>query len=170
MARTKIKEAPVLKSWEDVDDALKEIAEAELDIVDIEGEMNKQIQGIKLTAAQEAKPIQDRITSLGKDIKAFVEEHRGELDGKTKTLNFGKTGFRMSTKVILPKAQEKLAAIIKSIKARKMADCIVTTETINKDVLKKYTEDEIIRVGASLKKEDTFWYETDREKLQAVQR
>lgn len=170
MARTKIKETPVFKTWEDVDNALKEIAEAELDLVDIEGEMNKQIQGIKLTAAQEAKPIQDRINSLGKDIKAFVEEHRSELDGKTKTLNFGKTGFRMSTKVVLPKAKEKLAVIIKSLKARKMNDCIVVTETINKDVLKKYTEDEIIRVGATLKKEDTFWYETDREKLQTLQR
>ncbi|ADY54891.1 prophage MuMc02, host-nuclease inhibitor protein [Syntrophobotulus glycolicus DSM 8271] len=170
MARTRIKEAPVYKTWEEVDAALKEIAEAELDLVDIEGEMNKQIQGIKLTAAQEAKPIQDRIAAIGKDIKAFVEEHRGELDGKTKTLNFGKTGFRMSTKVILPKAKEKLAAIIKSLKSRKMNDCIVVTETINKDILKKYTEDEILRVGASLKKEDTFWYETDREKLQALQR
>lgn len=169
MARTKIKETPVFKTWEDVDNALKEIAEAELDLVDIEGEMNKQIQGIKLTAAQEAKPIQDRINSIGKDIKAFVEEHRSELDGKTKILNFGKTGFRMSTKVVLPKAKEKLAVIIKSLKARRMNDCIIVTETINKDVLKKYTEDEILRVGATLKKEDTFWYETDREKLQALQ-
>lgn len=170
MARTRIKEAPVFKTWEDIDTALKDIAEAELDLLDIEGEMNKQIQGIKLTAAQEAKPIQDRIASIGKDIKTFVEENRGELDGKTKTLNFGKTGFRLSTKVVLPKAKDKLEAIIKSLKARKMLDCIATTETINKDVLKKYTEDEILRVGASLKKEDTFWYETDREKLQALQR
>jgi phage host-nuclease inhibitor protein Gam len=170
MARTKIKESPVFKTWADVDDALKKIAEAELDLVDIEGEMNKQIQGIKLTASQEAEPINDRIASLGKDIKAFVEEHRDELDGKTKMLNFGKTGFRLSTKVVLPKPKEKLAAIIKSLKARKMTDCIVTVENINKDVLKsKYTEDEIIRVGASLKKEDTFWYETDKEKLQVLQ-
>lgn len=169
MSRTKIKDKPVFKSWEDVDSALKEIAEAELDLVDIEGEMNKQLQGVKLTAAQEAKIIQTRISAIGKDIKAFVEEHRDELDGKTKKLNFGKTGFRMSTKVMLPKAKEKLAVIIKSLKALKMSDCIVTTETINKDVLKKYTEDEIIRVGATLKKEDTFWYETDREKLQALQ-
>jgi phage host-nuclease inhibitor protein Gam len=168
MARTRIKEVPVLKSWEEVDAALKEIAEMELDLLDIEGEMNKQIQSIKLTAAKEAKPLQDRINALGKDIKAFVEEHRGELDGKTKVLNFGKTGFRMSTRVILPKAKEKLAAIIKNLKARKMNDCIIVTETVNKDVLKKYTEDEILRVGASLKKEDVFWYETDREKLQLL--
>ncbi|PYG86713.1 phage host-nuclease inhibitor protein Gam [Ruminiclostridium sufflavum DSM 19573] len=169
MVRTRIKETPTFRSWEDVDNALREIAEAEIDLLDIEGEMNKQLQGVKLTAAQEAKPIQERIKVIGKDIKAFVEEHRGELDGKTKTLNFGKTGFRKSTKVMLPKAKDKLAVIIKSLKARKMNDCILTTETINKDVLKKYTEDEIIRVGATLKKEDTFWYETDREKLQAFQ-
>lgn len=69
MTRVKIKEAPVFKSWADVDDALKKIAELELDLLDIEGEMNKQIQGIKLTAAQEAEPINERISSLGKNVK-----------------------------------------------------------------------------------------------------
>jgi len=164
--RTKIKETPNFKTWEDIDNALKEIAEAEIDLLDIEGEMNKQIAGAKVTAAQEAKPLQDHISALGKDIKAFVEEHREELDGKTKTLNFGKTGFRLSTKILLPKAKEKLESLINTLKSRKMHDCIVTTETINKDVLKKYSEDEIVKVGLVLKKEDVFWYEADREKLQ----
>lgn len=168
MARTKIKEAPVLRNWDEVDAALKEIAEKELAIEEIEGEMNKQIQGIKLSSAQEAKPLEERIDTLGKDIKAFVTEHREELDGKTKMLNFGKTGFRLSTKLSLPTAKDKVASIIKSLRIRKMADCIIITESINKDVLKKYTEDEIVRVGGTLKKEDVFWYETDRERLRST--
>ena len=66
--------------------------------------MNKQMNGIKITAAQEAKPHHDRISSLEKDIKQFVTEHRDELGGKkTKTLNFGETGFRKSTSVVIPK-------------------------------------------------------------------
>lgn len=34
-------------------------------------------------------------------------------------------------------------------------------------MLKKYPEADIIKVGGTLKKEDIFWYETEREKLQA---
>ncbi len=44
--RKRIIEAPVFKTWEEVDAALKEIAEEEIAIADIEGEMNKQINGI----------------------------------------------------------------------------------------------------------------------------
>lgn len=165
MGRTRIKEAPVYKTWNDVDNALKEIAQAELDLLDIEGELNKQINGAKAAAAQEAKPLQDRIDVLGKDIKAFVDEHRDELEGKTKQLIFGKTGYRKSTKVIIPKAKDKLAAIIKNLKARKMTDCIVVKETVNKEAIKKYSADDIARAGMVLKQEDVFWFETDKERL-----
>ena len=163
--RIRIKDVPFLKTWADVDVALKEIAEKEIEIEDIEGEMNKQINGIKIASGLEAKPHQDRIDKLGKDIKEFVTEHKEELDGKTKLLNFGSTGFRLSTSVIIPKAKEKIAAIIKSLRIRKMIDCITVVETVNKEVLKKYSEDEIIRVGGKLKKGDVFWYEAAREKL-----
>ena len=168
MARVRIKNQPTLKSWDEVDKALREIAEQELLIEEIEGEMTKQINGIKISSGLEAKPHQDRIAKLGKDIKEFVTEHKDELDGKTKVLNFGSTGFRMSTSVIIPKAKEKVAVIVKSLKIRKMIDCINVVETVNKESLKKYSEDEIIKVGAKLKKEDVFWYETAREKLKAT--
>lgn len=165
MARKRIKNQPVLKNWAEVDAALREIAEKEIAIEEIEGEMNKQINGIKISSGLEAKPLQDRIDKLGQDVKEFVTEHKDELDGKTKSLNFGNTGFRLSTSVIIPRAKEKVEAIIKSLKIRKMSDCINVVESVNKEVLKKYGEDEIIKVGARLKKEDVFWYETAREKL-----
>lgn len=168
MARTRIKETPVFKTWEDVDAALKEIAEKEIAIEEIEGEMNKQINGIKIASGIEAKPLQDRIDKLGKDIKEFVTEHKEELDGKSKVLNFGKTGFRLSTTLSLPKAKDKVEKIIAKLRKRKMDDCIIVKESVNKDVLKKYDESVIIEIGGTLKKTDTFWYETEREKIQAL--
>ncbi|MCQ4924106.1 host-nuclease inhibitor Gam family protein [Tissierella carlieri] len=168
MARTKIKEAPVLKTWDDVDAALKEIAEKEIAIEEIEGDMNKQINGIKIASGLEAKPLQDRIDKLGKDIKEFVTEHKEELDGKTKTMNFGKTGFRLSTTLSLPTAKDKLEKIITKLRKRKMDDCIIVKESVNKDVLKKYEEDTIVEIGGTLKKVDTFWYETEREKIRSL--
>ena len=168
MARIKITATPVFQSWEDVDTALREIGEKQLDITEIQGEMNKQINGIKQTAALEVKPHQDRIDRLSKDIEAFVLEHRTEMDGKTKVLNFGSTGFRISTKVVIPKASEKIENIIRALKARKMADCIAVQESVDKEALRKYGEDIITKVGAKLKKEDTFWCEPDLEKLEKI--
>lgn len=170
MGRKHIKEAPVLKSWEQVDAALKEIAENEIVLSDIEGEMNKQLNGIKITAAQDAKPHQDRIDKLGKDIKEFVTAHRDELGGKkTMELNFGSTGFRQSTTVGLPRDEEELLEIIRKLKARKMTDCINVKETVDKDALRQYGEDKVTGVGAKWKRTDTFWYEAARDKLERLE-
>lgn len=169
MARQKIKEIPVLKSWDDVDNALKEIAENEIKLDELEGEATKQIHGIKLAAGIEMKPYQDRIDALGRDIKEFVSEHKDELEGKTRAMKFGKTGFRLSTTLSLPSAKDKLEKIIAKLRRRKMDDCVVVKESVSKEVLKKYDESTIIEVGGTLKKVDEFWYETDRAKIQALQ-
>jgi phage host-nuclease inhibitor protein Gam len=163
MARTRIKDELVLKNWDDVDITLKEIAECELEIEKITTEMNEKIHDIKLEADMKAKPYQERIERLGLYVKAFVEDNKAEIDGKTKQLNFGKTGFRLSTKLVLRKVDK----IIENLKKFKMEDCIKVKESVNKEVLKKYPESDIIKVGGTLKKEDVFWYETEREKLQA---
>lgn len=162
MARVRI-EAPALKSWDEVDTVLKQIVQAELDIETIEAEMNKEMADIKEDAENRAKPHREEIKKLETLVKEFVTTNKLELDGKSKELDFGKTGFRFSTKLVLPKAIDK---VIEALKKHQMFDCIIIKENVNKDILKTYDEDIILRVGGSLKKEDTFWYETKREKLQ----
>lgn len=122
MARKKVTEQ-VLKSWDEVNDSLKLIGEAQNAIDTIEA----------------------------------------ELKGKSKKLAFGTLGFRLSTKLILPKA---IKTVIESLQRNGMMDCLTTKVTVNKEVLKTYDEAEILNVGASLKREDTFWYETDRHTVQ----
>lgn len=170
MARKHIKEAPALKSWEQVDAALREIAENEIAISDVEGEMNRQINGIKATADLEAKPFRDRIDKLGKDVKDYVTAHRDEFGGKkTMELNFGSTGFRQSTTIGLPRDEEELLDIIRKLKAKKMTDCIVVSETVDKDALRQYGQAIVEQIGAKWKRSDTFWYEANRDKLERAQ-
>lgn len=59
MARKRIEDQPTLKTWADVDRNLMKIAENEIAIENIVGEMNKQINGIKMIADQEAQPHHD---------------------------------------------------------------------------------------------------------------
>jgi len=169
MARKRVVEAPSLHSWEDVNDALRQIAEAQIALGDIESEMQKQIIGAQKVAEQEGKPYRDEIARLEREIKSFVTEHRDEMGkSKTMTLTFGEVGFRISTSISLPRAKEKLEEIIRKLKSRQMTDCIVVEEKISKDALKKYGEDTVNAVGATWKQTDAFGYEVNIAKLEQI--
>ena len=165
MARKRVIEEPTLKPWEDVNDALRQIAEAQIALGDIESDMQKQI----IVAEEQSKPIKDAQARLEREIKAFVTEHRDEMGkAKTMTLTFGEVGFRLSTSISLPRAKEKLKEIIRRLKSRQMHDCIVVEEKISKDALKKYGEDTVNAVGATWKQSDVFGYEVNIAKLEQI--
>lgn len=169
MARKRVVEAPSLHSWEDVNDALRQIAEAQIALGEIQGDMQKQILGAQKVAEEQSKPLNDNVAKLEREIKSFVTDHRDEM-GKTKSvvLTFGEVGFRLSTSVSLPRAKEKLEEIIRRLKSRQMTDCIVVEEKVSKEALKKYGEDTVNAVGATWKQSDVFGYEVNIAKLEQI--
>lgn len=169
MARKRVVEAPSLHSWEDVNDALRQIAEAQIALGEIQSDMQKQILGAQKVAEEQSKPLNDNVAKLEREIKSFVTDHRDEM-GKTKSmvLAFGEVGFRLSTSVSLPRAKEKLEEIIRRLKSRQMTDCIVVEEKVSKEALKKYGEDTVNAVGATWKQSDVFGYEVNIAKLEQI--
>lgn len=169
MARKRVVEAPSLHSWEDVNDALRQIAEAQIALGEIQSDMQKQILGAQKVAEEQSKPLNDNVAKLEREIKSFVTDHRDEM-GKTKSmvLTFGEVGFRLSTSVSLPRAKEKLEEIIRRPKSRQMTDCIVVEEKVSKEALKKYGEDTVNAVGATWKQSDVFGYEVNIAKLEQI--
>lgn len=169
MARKRVVEAPSLHSWEDVNDALRQIAEAQIALGEIQSDMQKQILGAQKVAEEQSKPLNDNVAKLEREIKSFVTDHRDEM-GKTKSvvLTFGEVGFRLSTSVSLPRAKEKLEEIIRRLKSRQMTDCIVVEEKVSKEALKKYGEDTVNVVGATWKQSDVFGYEVNIAKLEQI--
>lgn len=169
MARKRVVEAPSLHSWEDVNDALRQIAEAQIALGEIQSDMQKQILGAQKVAGEQSKPLNDNVAKLEREIKSFVTDHRDEM-GKTKSmvLTFGEVGFRLSTSVSLPRAKEKLEEIIRRLKSRQMTDCIVVEEKVSKEALKKYGEDTVNAVGATWKQSDVFGYEVNIAKLEQI--
>lgn len=169
MARKRVVEAPSLHSWEDVNDALRQIAEAQIALGEIQSDMQKQILGAQKVAEEQSKPLNDNVAKLEREIKSFVTDHRDEM-GKTKSvvLTSGEVGFRLSTSVSLPRAKEKLEEIIRRLKSRQMTDCIVVEEKVSKEALKKYGEDTVNAVGATWKQSDVFGYEVNIAKLEQI--
>ena len=169
MARKRVVEAPSLHSWEDVNDALRQIAEAQIALGEIQSDMQKQILGAQKVAEEQSKPLNDNVAKLEREIKSFVTDHRDEM-GKTKSVvrTFGEVGVRLSTSVPLPRAKEKLEEIIRRLKSRQMTDCIVVEEKVSKEALKKYGEDTVNAVGATWKQSDVFGYEVNIAKLEQI--
>lgn len=169
MARKRIIEAPALRSWEEVNAALREIAEEQIAVEEINAEMNRQVLGAKKSAEQECKPHFDRIAKLERDIRDFAEEHRGDLGkAKSRTLTYGEVGYRLTTSVVLPKAKEKLEEILRRLKARQMNDCIIVEEQISRNALKKYGADTVNAVGAQWRQKETFGYDVFTDKVERL--
>lgn len=171
MARVRMPDVCTLNSWDDVNLTLADIAELQREIQTIAANMQQSIDDAKLAAEIATEPIQKKIENLKAQMKVFANDHVIELGKrKTKFLSFGKLGFRKSASVELPKDKNKLAEIIRNIKAYKMNDCLVPQpEKIDKAKLKKYPEDKIRAVGASYTDGDTFWFEVAKEKLESAE-
>lgn len=166
MARKRVTE-PQLKSWEEVDACLKLMSDAENQLSVITAEMNAAIAEAKKEAEEKASPFKEMIKQNEGKIKEFTTIRKEELKGKSKQLTFGKVGFRQSTKLLLP---TDTAEVILKLRENGMADCINVKETINKDTVKSYPEEDILRIGGYLQRSDSFWYETDKDSLaEAVQ-
>lgn len=166
MARKRVTE-PQLKNWEEVDACLKVMSDAENQLSMITAEMNAAIAQAKKKAEEKAAQYKETIKQNEGKIKEFTTIRKEDLKGKSKQLTFGTVGFRQSTKLLLP---SDTAEVILKLRENGMADCINVKEIINKDTVKSYPEEDILRIGGYLQRSDTFWYETDKDTLaEAVQ-
>jgi phage host-nuclease inhibitor protein Gam len=166
MAKLRSVKPPALNDWQEVDEALREIGETEIKLSELEGEMTRQINEIKDKYALLSQPVSARVKELTGQIEGFVEAHRDDFDGKkTRTLNFGETGYRQSTTIVIPKDKDELDEVIRRLRARKMDACVVVTEKIDKDALRAYGEDVVRAVGAGWRTSDKFWCEANRDRL-----
>lgn len=164
MARVRMEDKEAIQNWEEADLVMKELTELELQQEIYESEMNQKISDIKLEYSDQAEPDQKRMKELAKDLKKFVKNHRADIKGKSRQLNFGKVGFRKSTRITIPKKVKK--KLVSLLERRGMDNCIKIKKTVNRDVLKTQPEHIIQSLGCILKEVDAFFYETDREKIE----
>ena len=108
MARRKVTCALQLENWQQADDALRQIGENRRDLAEIENMMNERIANAKADAEAKGRPIKDHIAMLEQALREFAMLHRADLGkAKSRTLTFGKVGFRQSTRLTLPRGVEK---------------------------------------------------------------
>lgn len=152
----------VLASWDDVDQCLAEIGKIDREIGLLEAAQQEQIDALKAATKAAAEPHQVKKTGLELAIQQYCEAHRAEFaNAKTRKLNFGSVGFRLSTSVVIKRIADTLAAL----KALGLTHCIRVKEELDKDAMRNLPTETLAEVGAGLKTVDAFGYEIDREQL-----
>ena len=161
MARRKVTAAPVLADWAAVDGALRDIRECEHALTELGVDRDRRIDGVKEEYSKMALPLQNRIKKLEADVKAYADAHRAELTGKSRTLNFGTVGYRISSRLILPAS--KAAEAIATLKALGRKEFVKTTETLDRAALLRQPVELLNQIGAYIQQRDEFYYDVSGE-------
>ena len=140
MARRKVTTAPVLASWAETDKALRDIRECRHTLAELAVERDRKIDAAKDTYTTTALPVQNRVKELEGQVKAFVDGHRAELVGKSRALNFGVVGYRLSSKL----GRDNL---------------IKRTETLDREALRREPAELLCKLGAYINQTDEFYYD-----------
>ena len=161
MARKKVVTEPALKSWQAVDDALRDIRECQHALTELAVEQARRIDAVKEECKNNALPLNNRVKRLEADIKDFVDAHRSELTGKSRTLTFGTVGYRLSSNLKLNLSD---ADTIAMLEAMGRTEFIQVTKKLDKVALKKQSSEFLDKIDAWVKTTDGFSYDvTDPE-------
>ncbi len=163
MAHKKVTSSPALLDWSAVDTTLRDIRECRHSLTEMDVEKSRAIDDIKDRYGKMALPLQNRIKRLEADVKEYVSAHREELNGKSKQLNFGTVGYRISSSIVA--STSKLGDIIAKLKAMGHSECVKVTETLDKKALGRCSADVILAVGAYVKQTDDFYYDLEEDSL-----
>lgn len=165
MARKKVASEPMMKSWAEVDDALRDIRECSHVLAELGVERDRRIDSAKDDYAKNALPMQNRMKKLEGYVKEYTDAHRAELTGKSRVLNFGTVGYRLSSK--LGFTGKTIADVIATLKGMGKTELIKTTETLDKEALRKQPADVLFAVGGYIKQTDEFYYDVSEGKPEA---
>ena len=161
MARKKVTSDPVLRDWAAVDTALRDLKDCRHTLAEMSIDLDRRVDSLKDEYNRNAQPLQNRMKRLEADIKEFVDAHRAELDGKSRALVFGKVGYRSSSRLML--APAKVAEAVAALKALGRKELIKTTETLDREALKKEPAEVLESIGAYIRTRDEFYYDLDDE-------
>lgn len=157
MARRKVTAAPVLSDWAAVDQALRDIRECEYTLTELGVERDRKLEAVKEEYRKVAEPLQNRLKKLVADVEAYVDAHRAELTGKSRTLNFGVVGYRISSKLMLSAG---VAEVIAALKTLGRKEFIKTTESLDREALKRQPAEFLEQIGAYVRQRDEFYCDT----------
>lgn len=156
-----------LNNWDEVDDAIRRMGELDIALERIQGEATMRINQIREEAKQKSAPLNSERKELEKAVQAFCESHKDEFSKKrSKVFNYGTIGYRLVRSVPIPKDKDKVAALLKSLKAFGLTDCIKVEEKPDRDKIAEQDDATIAKLGLKRTVKDSFRVQPDVERIQ----
>jgi phage host-nuclease inhibitor protein Gam len=162
MARQKVIAEPVYRSWDEVDQCLREIDEIDGRVSVQEAAVNEQIAAWREQLATATAEDLSRKARLEKDLKEFAEHHKDEFaKARSRKLNHGVVGFRKSSELATI-AKTKWEQVVALLQKAGLTNYINTKTTVNKEVVKAagLPDSTLELYGMKLEDKDVFYYET----------
>jgi len=158
-----------VENWEDADVAIKRMGEIEINLSEINGELTLAVNELKDSAKQSAAGLESERKYLERQITHYCEQQKAEFAKKrSRKLNFGAIGFRITTSVPVPRDKAKLADLIGALKRLRLETCIKTEEKIDREQISTLEDGTIAKLGLNKNVKDSFRIQPNLEKIQEV--
>ena len=132
--------------WADVDTALEEIGRVSVEILALEAELGRQIIDLASRYGSSLDALLLRRNGLESLIGGFCTAHRQEFNEKrSRQFTFGRIAFRLSEKIEVPDGLESVA--IWTLKGLGWFECVDVKEGLNRNALKKLTDEQLAQCG-----------------------
>jgi len=159
----------VIESWDDVDKNIRRLGEIDIITAKINGDITLEINALKEKAKKEASGLIIEHKHLESLITLFCENKKSEFAKKrTVTLNFGIVGFRTVKNVSIPRDKTKINALLESLKAFGLNDCISFIEKADKEKINELADESIVKLGLKRVVRDSFRIVPEIEKIQEI--
>ena len=146
---------------------MQRMGEIDIALADIAGEATLKINQIKEEAKKKAAGLENERKHLEKSITIFCENNKSDFAKKrSRELNFGTVGYRLVKAVSIPRDKEKMASLLKNLKAYGHPDCIVLSEKPDKDKIAELEDSEIVKLGLKRTVKDSFRIQPKIEKIE----
>ena len=116
-----------------------------------------ELSPVKETAKKEGDGLVIEKKYLEKTVTLFCDANKAEFAKKrSKEFNFGTVGFRTVKNVSIPRDKTKTAALLKSLKAFGLSDCIAYEEKADKEKINELADETIVKLGLKRTVKDSF--------------
>jgi len=164
-----------LKAIENIDDAMKEMAERTLHILEHENALNDEITKLREKADTAVSKDRERICEIENDIKLYLEEHKKDFDTvRTRITTFGFVGFRLSPPKLELLKKMNWKKVLENMRAnlKLFRDYIRYKVEINKELIisdskaNKLHPDKLASIGLEVVQKDEPFVELNLESLE----
>ena len=152
-------QVPVIKSTEEADAVLAEIAAHRRKIELYEIGLRESVDALKIECADKCEAHKQAIDGREQALMQYAVAHKDDLFSKRKSLDltFGVFGFRASTSLQKSK-KYTWERVLTLLKERDLAGVRIKEE-VDKDILRGLDSATLAGLGCKLVTEDTFYYE-----------